>query len=46
MDGQKFLEICIEKIVDIVNRYSVSNSVSAKDVLIVWMILHGSMMIV
>lgn len=35
MDGQKFLELCIEKIVDIVNRYGVSNSVSAKDVLIV-----------
>lgn len=36
MDGRKFLDLCVEKLLDIVNNYRMFNNADADDVLIVW----------
>ena len=44
MDGRKFLDLCVEKLLDIVNDYNRFDNTDADDVFIVWSCktLHGS----
>ncbi|KDA46169.1 MULTISPECIES: DUF6275 family protein [Ligilactobacillus] len=36
MDGRKFLDLCVEKLLDIVNDYNRFDNTDADDVFIVW----------